>query len=88
MATNQQEHYLINMADGRRILYTKQAARQINYHPITQEVAYAIDEGRLTWQEVVARIKANLIKEYHIPYICAFQHRRSCCSHFFLRRFR
>ena len=61
MATNQQEHYLINMADGRRILYTKQAARQINYHPITQEVAYAIDDGRRTWQEVVARIKANLI---------------------------
>ena len=55
------EHYLINMTDGRRILFTKQAARQINYHPITREVAFAIDAGKITWQEVVSRIKANLI---------------------------
>ena len=62
METNQStEHYLINMTDGRRILFTKQAARQINYHPITREVAFAIDAGRITWQEVVSRIKANLI---------------------------
>ena len=55
------EHYLINMTDGRRILFTKQAARQINYHPITSEVAFAIDAGKITWQDVVSRIKANLI---------------------------
>lgn len=55
------EHYLINMSDGRRVLYTKQAAKQINYHPITANVAYAIDRGEITWQEVVAKIKANLL---------------------------
>lgn len=55
------EHYLINMSDGRRVLYTKQAAKQINYHPITANVAYAIDRGEITWQDVVAKIKANLL---------------------------
>lgn len=57
------EHYLINMSDGRRVLYTKQAAKQINYHPITAKVAYAIDRGEITWQEVVAKIKANLLND-------------------------
>lgn len=55
------QHYLINMADGRVILYTKQAARQINYHPITAAVAHAVGEGRISAKDVIARIKANLI---------------------------
>lgn len=55
------QHYLINMVDGRVILYTKQAARQINYHPISEAVAFAIGEGRVSAKVVTARIKANLI---------------------------
>lgn len=58
---NNTQHYLINMADGRVILYTKQAARQINYHPITAAVAHAVGEGRISAKDVIARIKANLI---------------------------
>lgn len=54
-------HYLINMVDGRVILFTKQAARQLNYHPISAEVALALADRRLDWKDVVSRIKANLI---------------------------
>jgi len=55
------ENYLINMRDGRLILFTKQAIRQVDYHPISAEVAHAIGDGRITWQDVVSRIKANLL---------------------------
>jgi len=55
------ENYLINMRDGRLILFTKQANRQVDYHPISAEVAHAIDDGRISWQDVVNRIKANLL---------------------------
>lgn len=55
------QHYLINMSDGRVILFTKQAVRQVNYHPISEAVALAIDRGEIDWQSVVSRIKANLI---------------------------
>ena len=55
------ENYLINMRDGRLILFTKQAIRQVDYHPISHEVAVAIDDGRVTAMEVVSRIKANLL---------------------------
>lgn len=58
---NVAQHYLINMRDGRVILYTDQAARQVDYHSISEEVAKAIDDGRLTSETVIARIKANLI---------------------------
>ena len=61
MDTPSTQHYLINMSDGRIILYTKQAAKQINYHPISESVALAIDRGEIDWQSVVSRIKANLI---------------------------
>lgn len=54
-------HYLINMVDGRVILYTKQAARQINYHPISPKIALAVTDKRIDWKAVVSRIKANLI---------------------------
>ena len=54
-------HYLINMVDGRVILYTKQAVRQINYHPISPKIALAVTEKRIDWKDVVSRIKANLI---------------------------
>lgn len=55
------QHYLINMTDGRVILFTKQAVRQINYHPISEAVAMAIGEGRISAKDVISRIKANLI---------------------------
>lgn len=55
------ENYLINMRDGRLILFTKQAIRQVDYHPISHEVAVAIGDGRVTAMEVVSRIKANLL---------------------------
>ena len=55
------ENYLINMRDGRLILFTKQAIRQVDYHPISREVAIAIGDGRVTAMEVVSRIKANLL---------------------------
>ena len=55
------ENYLINMRDGRLILFTKQAIRQVDYHPISHEVAVAIGDGRVTPMEVVSRIKANLL---------------------------
>ena len=55
------ENYLINMRDGRLILFTKQAIRQVDYHPISREVAVAIGDGRVTAMEVVSRIKANLL---------------------------
>lgn len=55
------ENYLINMRDGRLILFTKQAIRQVDYHPISREVAIAIGDGRVTAMEVVNRIKANLL---------------------------
>lgn len=55
------ENYLINMRDGRLILFTKQAIRQVDYHPISREVAVAIGDGRVTPMEVVSRIKANLL---------------------------
>lgn len=58
---NSTQHYLINMTDGRVILYTKQAARQINYHAISEAVAKAISTGRISAKEVISRIKANLI---------------------------
>lgn len=58
---NNTQHYLINMADGRVILYTKQAARQINYHSISEAVAKAISSGKISAKEVISRIKANLI---------------------------
>lgn len=54
-------HYLINMVDGRVILYTKQAVRQINYHPISPKIALAVTKKRIDWKDVVSRIKANLI---------------------------
>lgn len=54
-------HYLINMVDGRVILYTKQAVRQINYHPISPKIALAVTEKRIDWKDVVSRIKAKLI---------------------------
>jgi len=59
--TDNSENYLINMRDGRLILFTKQAIRQVDYHPISAEVAHAIGDGRITWSEVVSRIKANLL---------------------------
>ena len=55
------ENYLINMRDGRLILFTKQAIRQVDYHPISYEVAVAIEDGSVTAMEVVSRIKANLL---------------------------
>ena len=55
------ENYLINMRDGRLILFTKQAIRQVDYHPISHEVAVAIEDGSVTAMEVVSRIKANLL---------------------------
>ena len=61
METPSTQHYLINMSDGRVILYTKQAAKQINYHPISRAVAMAVGNGSLNWRDVVSRIKANLI---------------------------
>lgn len=61
METPSTQHYLINMSDGRIILYTKQAAKQINYHPISRAVALAVGNGSLDWRVVVSRIKANLI---------------------------
>lgn len=59
--TESNRHYLINMVDGRVILYTKQAVRQINYHPISPKIALAVTEKRIDWKDVVSRIKANLI---------------------------
>lgn len=61
MDTPSTQHYLINMSDGRIILYTKQAAKQINNHPISRAVALAVGDGSLDWRVVVSRIKANLI---------------------------
>ena len=55
------ENYLINMRDGRLILFTKQAIRQVDYHPISHEVAMAIENGQVTKEEVISRIKANLL---------------------------
>ena len=54
-------HYLINMTDGRVILYTKQAANQINYYPISEAAANAISSGKISKTEVIAKIKAHLL---------------------------
>lgn len=61
MNADNSENYLINMRDGRLILFTKQAIRQVDYHPISAEVAHAIGDGRITANEVISRIKANLL---------------------------
>ena len=54
-------HYMINMTDGRLILYTKQAANQINYYPISEAAAKAIASGKISKKEVIAKIKAHLL---------------------------
>ena len=61
MSENNGQHCLINMRDGRIIPYTNQAIKMVDYHAISHEVAMAIKDGRVTRDEVISRIKANLI---------------------------
>lgn len=52
--------FAINMRDGRVVLCTRETLANIDYYAITERVAYAIENGILDRQEVVAKITSSL----------------------------
>lgn len=53
--------YAINLRDGRVILCTRETLANIDYYAISERVAFAIENGELDKNEVIAKIKGKLL---------------------------
>ena len=57
------QSYLLNMRDGRVVLYTKQIAKNADYRPITSELAHRIASCEVDVKDVMRVIQAQLFND-------------------------